>query len=177
MDGVSDETFAKFLHKNSTHDPENLFDGSISSTSIRERQFLSFWKPSFSLLPSSRREGKESRLTLTSEKKKEKVDSNTFRVFHLTEGGGERQGRKRARSGSIEGRWRDGELVVVVRHATRTQSHFHKFSQVLRQLVPSNSRRTVSPFPSILLSRPNRALSAPSRPRRSFFPLPLSYGG
>lgn len=110
-------------------------------------------------------------------KKKEKVDSNTFRVFHLTEGGGERQGRKRARSGSIEGRWRDGELVVVVRHATRTQSHFHKFSQVLRQLVPSNSRRTVSPFPSILLSRPNRALSAPSRPRRSFFPLPLSYGG
>lgn len=35
-----------------------------------------------------------------------------------------------------------GERRKLVGHGTRTQSHFHKFPQVSRQLVPSNSPRT-----------------------------------
>lgn len=133
-----------------------MFDGSISSTILFDNSSPSFLLSS-SKRNETRREGKESRLTLTSKRKKkkekEKVDPNTFRVFHLTdraslsEGGEERQGRREGRSGrSIESGGTASH--VVVRHATRTRSHFHKFSQVLRQLVPSNSRRTVSPFPS-----------------------------
>lgn len=159
-----------------------------SMAQFRQRLFENANFPTFSLSPSlssfetflpsssprrdeTRREEKESRLTSRQKKKKknEKVDSNMFRVFlnraSLSEGGKERQGRSDEEW--KHRKWRDGELVV--RHATRTQSHFHKFSQVLRQLVPSNSRRTVSPFPSraptaLYLLLPGRA--AP------FFPSP-----
>lgn len=160
--------------------PKNLFDGSISSTILSANS-----SPS-SLLSSSkrdetRRKGIQVNVNVEAEKKKrkkEKVDPNTFRVFHLTdraslsEGGEERQGRREGRSGrSIESGGTASH--VVVRHVTRTRSHFHKFSQVLRQLVPSNSRRTVSPFPSS--PQPRSICSFQAAPL--LFSPPPSYGG
>ena len=39
-----------------------------------------------------------------------------------------------------------GGVCLLSAPATRTQSHFHKFPQVLRQLVPYNSRQTLFYF-------------------------------
>lgn len=128
------------------------------------------------------------------------VDSNMFRVSHFTtcclspksllffllsfasNGEGERQQEQVEKERATEAEGRDAEGGWFVRHGTRTQSHFHKFSQVLRQLVPSNSRRTVSSFaflPSYLLSiLTSRALSVPPSLQAtvaSFFLLRFSY--
>lgn len=94
--------------------PKNLFDGSISSTILSANS-----SPS-SLLSSSkrdetRRKGIQVNVNVEAEKKKrkkEKVDPNTFRVFHLTdraslsEGGEERQGRREGveEASKVEGR-------------------------------------------------------------------------
>lgn len=80
--------------------------------------------------------------------------------LHSAERDGKRKGEERLRKKPAPLPFSVAALASSAAPGTRTQSHFHKFPQVLRQLVPYNSRQTLFYFRALALCPlPPRCLS------------------